>query len=150
MGKTTTRTTSPGRRTAAPVLSSGEVWLRQVATGATPTKARGRRSGYRSLVRKGPLSVRDWSHVLHMELRTLNARISKDMDLAPLEADRVRLVERVMERGDDVFGDKSNFEHWLDRAHPLIAGRKPKDLLNSTDGIGWVMMELGRIEHGIF
>lgn len=150
MGKTAARSTSPGSRTAVPALSSTEVLLRQVASRATPTKIGGRRLRFRSLVRKGPLSVRDWSHVLHMDQRTLTARIKNDMALAPLEADRVRLVERVMGRGDDVFGDKSNFEHWLDRAHPLIGGKKPKELLNSTDGIGWVMMELGRIEHGIF
>ena len=149
MGKTATKTTSASKA-ATPALGGTEVLLRQLASGMAPTNVAVRKRRFRSLVRKGPLSVRDWSHVLHMELRTLNARISKDMDLPPLEADRVRLVERVMERGDDVFGDLSNFEHWLDRPHPLIGGKKPKELLNSTDGIGWVMMELGRIEHGIF
>ncbi len=150
MGKTTTKTKVSKRKVDEAALSEAENSLRRAAGTIGLRASRVGIVRFRSWVRKGPLSLRDWSHALHMDQRTLSSRLSTGRALAPLEADRVALVHQVMQRGTEIFGDASLFEKWLGRAHPVLGGHPPKDLLNSTAGIAAVMMELGRIEHGIF
>ena len=58
------------------------------------------------------------------------------------------MVDQVLDRGMDVFEDAEDLKIWLERKHPLFGNQRPMDLLGSTPGIGLVMMELGRIEHG--
>jgi len=150
MGKTTTKTKVSKSKVGEAALSDAENRLRRAAGALDPRASRVGLVSFRSWVRKGPLSLLDWSHALHMDQRTLSNRLSTGRALGPLEADRVALVHQVMERGTEVFGDAALFEKWLGRAHPVLGGHPPKDLLNSTAGIAEVMMELGRIEHGIF
>lgn len=55
----------------------------------------------------------------------------------------------VMNCGPDVFGNKQAFERWLDEPRPTLEGKTPRQLLD-IEQFDEVMMELGRIEHGIF
>ena len=51
--------------------------------------------------------------------------------------------------GVEMFGDKDNFNTWLNSKSIPLGGSKPKDLLDTKFGISMVKDELGRIEHGI-
>jgi putative toxin-antitoxin system antitoxin component (TIGR02293 family) len=53
------------------------------------------------------------------------------------------------EYGVDVFGEKANFDLWLNSKSIALGGRIPKDLLDTKFGVGMVKDELGRIEHGV-
>jgi len=102
------------------------------------------------ILRTGPLEIRDWAAVMHLKPRTLTDRLREERAFGPLEQDRVRLVEQVMERGSEVFSNKDKFKQWLDSPRASLGGHRPKELLVSIEGIGAVMAELGRIEHGVF
>ncbi|MBL7951120.1 MAG: DUF2384 domain-containing protein [Flavobacteriales bacterium] len=91
-----------------------------------------------------------WSGSLHMSTATLTKRIEKKTAFDPLETDRLLAVEQVLKRGMEVFEDADDLEDWLKEKHALLGNERPKDLLRSTWGIGLVMMELGRIEHGVY
>ncbi|WP_074672382.1 MbcA/ParS/Xre antitoxin family protein [Maribacter dokdonensis] len=52
--------------------------------------------------------------------------------------------------GEKVFGDKSNFQKWLNSENKALENKTPKSLLETKEGIQRVNDELGRIEHGIF
>ncbi len=91
-----------------------------------------------------------WSGSLHMSAATLTKRIEKKTAFDPLETDRLLAVEQVLKRGMEVFEDADDLEEWLKEKHALLGNERPKDLLRSTWGIGLVMMELGRIEHGVY
>lgn len=56
---------------------------------------------------------------------------------------------KLIEYGESVFGDKTNFENWLATKSKALGGITPESLLNSADGIQNVKDLLGRIEHGI-
>lgn len=102
------------------------------------------------ILRTGPLELTDWAAVMHLRPRTLTDRLREARTFGPLEQDRVRLVEQVMERGREVFGKKDKFKQWLESPRAPLGDRTPKELLVSIEGIGAVMAELGRIEHGVF
>lgn len=102
------------------------------------------------ILRSGPLDMADWAAVMHVKPRTLSERLRQRRDFPPLEQDRVLLVEQVMERGREVFGNPAVFKRWLDSPRPVLGNRKPKELLVTSEGIGAVMAELGRIEHGVY
>lgn len=91
-----------------------------------------------------------WSHAIHISSSTLKSRIVKKTAFRPLEVDRLRTVEQVLERGMEVFEDAEDLKDWLSEKHAMFQDQRPLDLLGSTAGIGLVMMELGRIEHGIY
>lgn len=124
------------------------VWLAQQQGGAAPRSVAV--SYFSALLSNWPLTEQDWADVLHLQPRTIAARIKERRGFEGLEADRVRMVEQVMERGCEVFGNKEKFARWLDSPLPVLHGRKPKELLTTTSGMGLVMAELGRIEHGVF
>lgn len=96
------------------------------------------------------ISVPIWSSALHMSAAALEKRISKKTKFDPLEMDRVLAVQQVLERGMEVFEDADDLEEWLKEKHALLGNERPMDLLGSTWGIGQVLMELGRIEHGVY
>lgn len=129
---------------------AGEFLVR-MAVGAHPaTSDRLAITHFSVLLKTWPLSAGDWANLLHVQPRTIADRIRHARDFLGLEAERVRVVEHVLKRGKEVFGTTDNLGHWLDRPHPLFQGKKPKEMLASMQGMGLVMAELGRIEHGVF
>lgn len=59
-------------------------------------------------------------------------------------------ISKLMSYGEKVFGDKSNFQKWLNSENKALGNITPKSLLEIEEGIQQVNDELGRIEHGIF
>ncbi|CAG2531775.1 TIGR02293 family [Maribacter dokdonensis] len=59
-------------------------------------------------------------------------------------------IRKLMSYGEKVFGDKSNFQKWLNSESKVLGNITPKSLLETEEGIQRVNDELGRIEHGIF
>jgi putative toxin-antitoxin system antitoxin component (TIGR02293 family) len=48
-----------------------------------------------------------------------------------------------------VFGDEQKASHWMETPLPLLGGRSPSELLETTEGIELVEQILTRIEHNI-
>lgn len=96
-----------------------------------------------------PFSKTDWSRFFDITERTL-LRIEKEKRaLSKNQSERVIELAELIDYGVVVFGDKTNFEHWMDRNSLALGGIKPKDLLDTSHGIKMVHQELGKIEHGI-
>lgn len=106
--------------------------------------------GFEKMVKRSRVGLPVWSNALHVSTAALEQRMEQNSAFDALEADRLHTVEQVLKRGMDVFEDTDDLTAWLERKHRLLANQRPMDLLGSTAGIGLVMMELGRIEHGVF
>ena len=102
------------------------------------------------LVYPVPGGMEDWAYSIHVPAGTLASRIKAGTGFDALESERLMLVDLVMRRGLEVFGNKDKFKRWLDRPHKLLGDHTPKQMLNSMDNIAEVLTELGRIEHGVF
>lgn len=145
MGKTTTKPKHPLRTTTR--RKKGNQELEHILVRMEVQRTR---KDIGRILRNSPLDLTDWASVIHVTPRTLQDRLRNQREFAPLEQDRVLMVDQVMARGQEVFGTMAKFKRWLDTPHMLLGSRKPKELLTSAEGIGAVFAELGRIEHGVF
>jgi uncharacterized protein (DUF2384 family) len=51
--------------------------------------------------------------------------------------------------GAKTFGNQDKFARWLATENQALGGRKPKELFDTSFGIGLLKDELIRIEHGV-
>ena len=104
---------------------------------------------FQSIAEKSPFSPTEWSNFLHLSERTFQ-RYKKDRrTFDPLHSEKILEITLVYNKGVEVFGDKANFDAWLSAKNVALGGIKPKELLDSTFGIGLLKDELTRIEHGV-
>ena len=96
-----------------------------------------------------PFGPVDWSGILHLSERTMQRYKTEKKTFDPIYSDKILQIAILYKLGVDVFGDKSNFDTWLQSKSVALGGVKPKELLDNTFGISLVRDELGRIENGI-
>lgn len=96
-------------------------------------------------------SQKELSRVLHIDARTIQRYKKDEQATLPIDvSDRIMSLASLLVKGLEVFEDKNAFYGWLNEPNEALENQKPIILLESTLGIGQVMTELGRIEHGIF
>ncbi len=104
---------------------------------------------FESVAVKTPLKDKDWAIVLDTTLRTL-VRYKKDnKTFAPKQTEKIVEIQQLMQYGEEVFGDMDSFHSWLMIDNVAMGGVSPKELLDTSVGLGIVKDALGRIEHGI-
>ncbi len=63
--------------------------------------------------------------------------------------DRILQIDKVIKRGEEVFGSSDKFITWLRDNPIMLEGRLSLNSLASFEGINMVLTQLGRIEHGL-
>lgn len=104
----------------------------------------------KSFMNYSTLTRRQVSELIHVSERTLQRNApDKIMDINSSE--RLLQLTRLFLKGIDVFNDdKEKFIKWINRPNKSLAYSKPIELMETTLGIGLVLDELLRIEHGVF
>ncbi len=62
---------------------------------------------------------------------------------------RISGIEMVKKRCIEVFGDPKIATEWLESEVKALGGKTPWEVMETAEGIELVLVELGRIEHGI-
>jgi len=62
---------------------------------------------------------------------------------------RISGIEMVKKRCTEVFGDPKIATEWLESEVKALGGKTPWEVMKTAEGIELVLVELGRIEHGI-
>lgn len=96
-----------------------------------------------------PFSLTEWANYLQISERTIQRNQKEKKSFQPIQSERIVELSMLYQYGVDVFGDKDNFNTWLNSVSVALGGRTPKNLLDTKFGISMVKDELGRIEHGI-
>ncbi|ARS35032.1 type II RES/Xre toxin-antitoxin system antitoxin [Pontibacter actiniarum] len=96
-----------------------------------------------------PFNLTEWSNFLHLSERTFQRYKKEKRTFDPLHSEKILEITLIYNKGIDVFGDPANFDAWLNAKNVALGGVKPKELLDSTFGIGLLRDELTRIEHGV-
>ncbi len=106
-------------------------------------------SEFKKIADKVDLTQKEWSDVLHVSERTLQryARDNSTFNFSVI--DRILLINKVIKKGIDVFGNANNFITWLKSEPNSIDGKMDFHSLASFDGTSKILNQLGRIEHGI-
>ena len=105
---------------------------------------------FRKIAAKVDFTQKEWSDILHISERTLQRYANDNGSFNTGVIDRIVQIDKVLKRGEEVFGNYEKFNLWLRDDPYMLEGRLSLHSLASFDGINNVLTQLGRIEHGIF
>jgi putative toxin-antitoxin system antitoxin component (TIGR02293 family) len=102
-----------------------------------------------TIAKQNSFTLNEWSGFLHLSERTMQRYQKEKKTFDPSSSERIIEIVLLVRFGVEVFGNSEKFTSWLETSSVSLGGRKPKDLLDNTFGIGLLKDELTRIEHGI-
>lgn len=105
---------------------------------------------FKKLADKIPFSYAEWAGILHISERTLQRYAKNNGTFAPINGERISLIQKVLKEAIITFGKPENFYSWIIRNPYSLEGNLSVQSLSTFDGIQNVLSELGRIQHGIF
>jgi putative toxin-antitoxin system antitoxin component (TIGR02293 family) len=102
-----------------------------------------------NLMKRYDLTLKEMAAVLNISERTLQRYEDKDV-LSKDASERALHLQRLYERGADVFGTLDKFKGWMKASILIFNNEQPISFLDTIFGFELLEQELGRIEHGIF
>lgn len=105
---------------------------------------------FKKIADKVDFTQKEWSDILHISERTLQRYAHDNGFFNTGVIDRILQINKVFERGKEVFGSYERFNLWLRDSPYMLEGRLSIHSLASFEGINLVLTQIGRIEHGIF
>jgi putative toxin-antitoxin system antitoxin component (TIGR02293 family) len=104
---------------------------------------------FKKISDKVDFTQNEWSDILHISERTLQRYGHANGTFNTGVIDRILQINKVFERGKEVFGSYQKFNLWL-RGNPyMLEGQLSVHSLASFDGLNNLLTQIGRIEHGI-
>ena len=105
---------------------------------------------FKKLVDKIPFTMPEWASILHVSERTLQRYAKSNSSFAPINAERIALIEKVLKEATITFGKSEKFYDWIVRNPYSLEGNLSIQSLSTFEGIQNVLTQLGRIQHGVF
>ena len=105
---------------------------------------------FKKIADKAPFNQGEWASMLHVSERTLQRYAKNNGTFAPMNAERALQIAKVLEQGKIAFGNTNNFYTWLKGNPYMLEGNLSIESLSTLDGIERVLIQLGRIQQGIF
>lgn len=106
-------------------------------------------SEFSKVLTKYPFTLKEWSNYLNISTRTLERHRDDNKSFRQEQSERILAIFQLLNYGNTVFDFQKGFYNWLNSESIALGGIKPKELLDTSIGIGIIKDELGRIEHGI-
>ena len=106
-------------------------------------------SEFKKIAEKTPFTQSEWAAMLHVSERTLQRYAKNNSSFAPINAERFVQIIQVVNRAKKVFGSVDYFYNWIHSNPPMLEGDLSFSSLSSQDGIQKILLQIGRIEHGI-
>jgi putative toxin-antitoxin system antitoxin component (TIGR02293 family) len=104
---------------------------------------------FEKILDKAPFTLAEWATILHVSERTLQRYAKNKSSFAPIQAERIMLIDNVLKEAKITFGKLENFYNWLKRNPYMIDGSISIEGLSTYEGIQNVLTQLGRIQNGI-
>lgn len=95
------------------------------------------------------LSLSEISSSMHITERTLR-NYSGNTRLAPDPSERAIEIGLLYQRGKEVLGSLEAFKEYMGSKIPALDYQRPRDFLDTSLGISFLMEELGRLETGVY
>ncbi len=104
---------------------------------------------FKKIADKVPFTLAEWASILHVSERTLQRYAKSNSSFAPINAERISLIETVIKEAKITFGKVENFYNWLKRNPYMLEANISIQSLSTYEGIQNVLTQMGRIQHGI-
>lgn len=107
------------------------------------------KKGIDRIMDKTGLTEDEMASILHISRRTIQRRNPQE-PLNHEQSERLIEIAKLYSKGEEVLGSLTFFIQWMDKQILALGNKKPKEFLDTSIGIGFLMDELGRIEHGVY
>lgn len=104
---------------------------------------------FKKVADKIPFTQAEWALILHVSERTLQRYAKDNHSFASINAERIVLIEKVLQQAKITFGKTENFYDWIKRNPYMMEGNLSINSLSTYEGIQNVLTQLGRIQYGI-
>ena len=104
---------------------------------------------FEKLAKLAPFTIRDWSNFLHLSERSMQRYKKEEGTFGTVSSEKIVEITMLYKYGLEVFGEKEKFNAWLNLENVALGGIKPKELLDTSFGIGLLKYQLISIEHGV-
>ena len=104
---------------------------------------------FEKLVKLSPFSISDWAAFLNISNRSIQRYKKEGGRFNAVSSEKIVEITMLYKYGVEVFEDKEKFNTWLSIKNVALGGIVPKELLDTSFGIGLLKDELASIEHGI-
>ncbi len=105
---------------------------------------------FKKIADKAPFNQGEWASILHLSERTLQRYSKSNGTFAPMNAERALQIAKILDEGKIAFGSTEKFYNWLKGNPYMLEGNLSLESLSSLDGIERVLVQLGRVQQGIF
>jgi putative toxin-antitoxin system antitoxin component (TIGR02293 family) len=104
---------------------------------------------FKKISEKVDFTQKEWADIFHISERTLQRYAHGEGSFNSGAVDRILQINKVFDRGNEVFGGYDRFNRWLRDNPYMLEGRLSIHSLASFEGINNIVTQIGRIEHGI-
>jgi putative toxin-antitoxin system antitoxin component (TIGR02293 family) len=104
---------------------------------------------FEKILDKAPFTLAEWADMLHVSERTLQRYAKNKSSFAPIQSERIMLIDNVLKEAKITFGKTENFYAWIKRKPYMVDGNISLEGLSTYEGIQNVLTQLGRIQNGI-
>ena len=105
---------------------------------------------FKKISDKTPFTQAEWASMLHVSERTLQRYAKNNGAFASINAERALQIAHVLKEGKIAFGSVDKFYNWIKNNPHMLEGGLSFESLTSADGINRVLVQLSRIQHGLF
>ncbi len=105
---------------------------------------------FQRITRKLPLTIKEWSQILHLSERTLQRYAQNNTDFDGIYSDRLLQINDLFELGINTFVSGEAFYDWLKKDKMILGYQLNFSALYSSQGIQLLVDEVGRIQMGVY
>lgn len=97
-----------------------------------------------------PFTQKEWASILHLSEKTLQRYAKDNKNFEGIYVDRILQMQELIELGLKTFTSPEALYRWLKRDKPVLGQLLTFDSLKTSEGIGLVTDEIGRIMYGVY
>lgn len=97
-----------------------------------------------------PFTQKEWASILHLSEKTLQRYAKDNKNFEGIYVDRILQMKELIELGLKTFTSPEALYRWLKRDKPVLGQLLTFDSLKTSEGIGLVKDEIGRIMYGVY
>jgi putative toxin-antitoxin system antitoxin component (TIGR02293 family) len=102
------------------------------------------------IARQIAFTQKEWAAILHLSEKTLQRYAKDNKNFEGIYVDRILQMQELIELGLKTFTSPEALCRWLKRDKPVLGKLLTFDSLKTSEGIGLVTDEIGRIMYGVY
>jgi len=105
---------------------------------------------FEKIARQVAFTQKEWAAILHLSEKTLQRYAKDNKNFEGIYVERILQMQELIDLGLKTFTSPEALYRWLKRDKPVLGQLLTFDSLKTSEGIGLVTDEIGRIMYGVY